>query len=144
MLRFAFVLGVVASYPLLTATNSGAAAEESVAVVFPRDFANIARQSEQTGIPVVVTVAARKGENIEVLSDHRIRERFKWFLPLTVQPTAKLAQALNVDGPTAAAVLDAKGKVLGRTGPKDSANEFLKQLKDIGNKSRAEFRAARN
>ena len=141
MQRLVLVLSVVASCLLSAAPTSRADMEESVVDVFLRDFASIARQSQQTGIPVVVTVAPRKGENIELLSDHRIRERLKWFLPLTVQPTAKFAQALNVDVPTAVAILDAKGKILGRSGPKDSVNDFLKQLKDIGTKSRVDFLA---
>jgi hypothetical protein len=125
---------------ILTAAPRGRADNDSaIGDLFLKDHATLARQSGQTGVPIACTIAPRKGENVELLSDPRVREHLKWFSPLTIQPTTKLAQAINADSPTVVAVLNAQGKVLARCGPNDTAADFLKQLKEVGKTSRTEL-----
>jgi hypothetical protein len=97
-------------------------------------------KSKQTGIPVMVVIQ-RKGETFEPLSDQRVVARMRWFLPGNAKADSKLAKALNADGDTAVAFLNARGEVLARVGPKDSSSVLLKHLKEIGATSRADFLA---
>jgi hypothetical protein len=141
MPRLILLFGVLAGFSLVAAPNSRADADDAVGDLFVKEFAAIARQSGQTGIPVACTIAPPKGENADLLADRRVRDRLKWFLPQTVPPAAKLAKALNAESPTVVVILNAQGKVLARGGPKDSAEDFVRQLKEIGKTSRAEFLA---
>ena len=139
MKNLAFLFGVVAGSLFLATGASAAEDDKAIADAFVREIPMIVKQSKQTGIAVAVTVAPHKGETVALLADRRIQNRMKWFLASTVQPTTKLAQALTADMPTAVAILDAEGKVLIRCGPKDAVKDALKQIKELGKKSREDF-----
>jgi len=142
MQQLIHVVRVMVSWLLFSGVWSGlASAEESVAGIFRSDFAAIARQSEQLGLPVACLVAPRKGENPELVANGRVGERVKWFLPVIVLPTSKLAAAINADGPAAVVLLDAQGNILGRCLPNDTPEDAVKRLEATAQNARAKLLA---
>jgi hypothetical protein len=139
MKPFPLFISLLAGSVLMIAGSGVAADEKAVADAFRRELPMMVKQSKQTSLPVAVSIAPHKGETVDLLADRRIQNRLKWFVASTVQPTSKLAQALNADEPTAIAILDADGKILSRFGPKASANDAVKQIKELGKKSREEY-----
>jgi hypothetical protein len=128
-------LAVLVTAFLTIAKDGSAAADDAVAAALKRDFATIQRKADEGGIPVMVSVSTRPV--YAPLADRRVVRRTRWFLTANVAPTTKLGKALTAESATVVAFLDGKGEVLGRCGPKDSAEQLLAAMKKHAREARA-------